>query len=163
METSYSLAPEVADCAKRLLEETEFEDIRSQHFVIAFQYPAPQRAGAVVYATAEVVRGKNAHLYWAAQGKPDCTQAFYRILVSSDLWEHLDEDQRNWLIRHELRHCIRKHGKKKIRLAMRPHDFGLFLADIGDPCMEIVCKIWERVNNPGSGQQSLDELEGVSF
>ncbi len=151
-ETVFDDAPEVADVAALILAgESEFALLKDEHIVYVFRDKAQKRNGQVVYGTCEVVRGKNALLYWSAKGKRTAP-AFFRITISQDLWNLLDEPQRKWLVRHELRHAAKKMSKTGKKLTLRGHDFELFFDDLKDPCMEGVCEVWEVVK---AGQKGL--------
>jgi hypothetical protein len=149
-------APQVASMAAEIIKtEDEFARLRHFHLVTIFRDTAQKKGGKVVYGTAEVVRGKNAHLYWSAQGK-NVNTAFYRITIAADLWELLDDAQRFWLIRHELRHCGIKVSEKGVRLTLIPHDFELFFADIKDPVMDSVCAVIQAAKEV-QGKLDMDE------
>ena len=138
-------APTVREIAERIInEEAEFERLRLYHVVYVFRDKAQKKLSKTVYGTAEVVRGKNAHLYWSAQGK-EYAPAFFRIVIAEDIWHELDEEQKAWLVRHELRHCGVKFTKDGPRLTLVPHDIELFFADIKDPVFDDVCKVIEAV------------------
>lgn len=140
-----------AEDAKHMAEEiinteAEFERLRIEHIIYVFRDKAQKKLGRTVYGTAEVVRGKNAHLYWSGQGKEDAPP-FYRITLAEDIWKHLDEDQRKWLLRHELRHCGLKFTKDGPRLTLIPHDFELFHMDLHDPVFSSVCEVIKTVKS----------------
>jgi len=138
-------APEVEAMAQDIINtEDEFVHLRIEHLVYIFRDKAEKKLGRTVLGTAEVVRGKNAHLYWAKQGREDAPP-FFRITIAEDMWTELDEEQQKWLIRHELRHCGMKFTKGGPRLTLKPHDFELFFADIRDPVMGSVCEVIKTV------------------
>lgn len=152
-EAIFTPAAEVHEVATEVLQEEEFQAIVGETFLYYFRSQHQKKSGKQVYGTAEVVRGKNAVLY-----KRDGSD-FFRIVIAEDLWEELDDNQRKFLVRHELRHCILKFSKatKSMRKAIKPHDFELFLADLKDPCMESVCTVWNAVK--AAQNQTRMELE----
>jgi hypothetical protein len=148
-----SSAPDVEALAEEIIDtEDEFQHLRVETVVYIFRDKANKKLGKTVLGTAEVVRGKNAHLYWKSQGRED-SPAFFRITIAEDIWENLEEDQRKWLLRHELRHCGIKHTDKGPRLTLVAHDFELFYADIKDPVMASVCQVIKAVKDI---QKTLD-------
>jgi hypothetical protein len=165
-ETYFSDAPEVhAVGADLIFSEREFEHLEKRLVLYFFQSEAPKRDGKAVYGTAEIVRGKNATLYWNAKGQTVATP-FYLIIFSEDIWRHLDDKQKQFLVRHELRHCVVKMSKqtKSLKMALKKHDVEMFLADLADPCMKEVCDIWDAVKK-ANPQPELplgeDENEGT--
>jgi hypothetical protein len=65
-------APEVEQVAQAIItKEHEFARLRTRHIVYIFRDIAQKKSGKTVYGTAEVVRGKNAHLYWNARSKKE--------------------------------------------------------------------------------------------
>lgn len=154
-ETFFSEAAEVQAMAERLMrEEGEFLQIRDSLFVYGFIDPPQKKNEREVYGTAEVIRGKNAFLYWQAKGKTG-SAAFYRIIIAEALWRELDAKQREFVIRHELRHCTLKRVNKQLRKKIRAHGIGLFLADLKDPVMEDVIAIWETIHT-AQHQRQMD-------
>src|SRR5262245_24510777 len=90
-------APTVREIGERIINgEDEFERLRTYHVVYVFRDKAQKKLTKTVLGTAEVVRGKNAHLYWSAQGQ-EYAPAFFRIVIAEDMWHELDEDQKAWL------------------------------------------------------------------
>lgn len=148
-----SSAVDVEAMAEEIINtEDEFQHLRTETLVYIYRDKAQKKLGKAVYGTAEVVRGKNAHLYWKDKGREDAP-AFFRITIAEDIWDELDEDQRKWLIRHELRHCGIKFTKDGPRLTLKPHDFELFFADMRDPVMGSVCEVIKTVKQL---QKTLD-------
>lgn len=142
-----SNAEEVAEIGREIINtEEEFTRLRLHHIVYVFRDKAQKKLTKTVYGTAEVVRGKNAHLYWSGKGQ-DYAPAFFRIVIAEDIWQELTEPQRRWLVRHELRHCGVKHTKAGPRLTLIPHDIELFFADIKDPQFDDVCAVIEAVKS----------------
>lgn len=149
-------APGVRDVLDDLLEtQKEFHRLHKEdaRFVVAFTSNAWVQ-GKLVYGSAEVVRGKNANLYWSGKGQPDRSIPFFRILISQPLWDKLDEQQRIFLVRHELRHCRLEASKHGWKYKLRKHDVEVFVEDFDDPCLGAVCAVVKRLQ--GGAQTSLD-------
>src|SRR5690348_1109501 len=91
-----------------------------------------KKNGKAVYGTADVVRGKNALLYWSGKGNKT-SRPLLRLTVSQDLWDALDDEQEKWLIRHLLRYFSVKSTKSGKKFTLRGPDFELFTADLRNP------------------------------
>jgi hypothetical protein len=151
-------APEVRAVLEDLLDtEKEFERLKKEkaRFVLAFTSNAWVQ-GKKVYGTAEVVRGKNANLYWSAKGQSSQSSPFFRIVISQPLWSGLDEDQRIFLVRHEMRHCLLEASKTGWKYKLRKHDVEVFVEDFDDPCLGAVCEVVKRIQG---GPQTSMEME----
>lgn len=156
-------APDAAQIGRELIaSEKEFEHLNTYHIVYVFSEKTMKRGERTVCGTAEVVRGKNAFLYW--QGREEEGQeAFFRLTFSQMLWKFLTAEQKRFVVRHELRHCGKKWSKAKREevIYLKPHDFELFRADLNDPSWKPVCDIWEAVK-AASEQTSLPlDDEGI--
>lgn len=152
----FSGAKDAAELGAEIIaDEDEFARLREYLVIYVYRDKAAKKLGKTTYGTAEVVRGKNALLWWQGQGQEDSTP-FFRITLAEDIWENLDEDQRKWLLRHELRHCGLKFTKKGPKLTLKPHDFELFSADLKDPVMQSVCQVIKVVRE---GQPTLFDKE----
>jgi hypothetical protein len=154
-EVQYSQAPEAEEIGTRLIEEgEEFAHLKDALIVYVFCDQAPKRSGRPVYGTAEVVKGKKAHLFWRGKDEEQ-SDPFYVVTVSEDLWEKLDEEQQRFVVRHQLRRCGVKNNKRGRRLIVTPYDVELFLTDLTDTCWETVCSVWSTVQEAKAGQPAL--------
>jgi len=160
-EVSYDTAEDVATIGSALIaDEDEFSHLRDAVILYVFSDIAPKRNGVPIFSSTDVVRGKNAFLYWKGRNEPG-SRPFYRVMVSEDLWQRLDGEQSKFLVRHALRHCGVKNNKKGRRLVVTPHDVDLFLSDLTDTCWESVCAVWQKIQEAEETGQAQLPLPGT--
>jgi len=144
-ETIFSDADEVKSVAMELIDrEEEFEHLRDQPFVYLFTDKPIKKGDSVQYGKVEIVSGANAHLYWTAKGNKT-VKPLFRITLCDSLWKALSPDQRVWVLKHQLRHCKVKKGKNGTKLRLASHDAEVFLADLADASVPLVCAIWKVI------------------
>lgn len=127
MSVTYSIAPQVANIAERLVKE-HHDHLVDIHVEYVFRSEHAERHGHVVLGKARKVSGLNAFLvgrYRAAVDDLDASvdEPFFVIEIASDLWHVMDAKEREALVDHELSHCRTKMSKDlELQLFVAPHD-----------------------------------------
>lgn len=104
----YSPAPSVATIGRKIINSFH-PHLRGTRVEFLYRSEANRKGGKSVLGTAEKITGKNAILSTPDVGDDESASSegldYFLITISRDLWQHLEEFQREALVDHELCHC----------------------------------------------------------
>lgn len=133
---NYSPAPEVRKIAEDLIPKYHAHLDEAARIEYVFRDEAANDGGKTVFGKARKVVGLNAYLaadqyfeqptlegHEAETVKTPIAQDFFVLEIAADVWKHLDDNQREALVDHELCHfglSFNDEGERK--LSIIPHD-----------------------------------------
>lgn len=112
----YRLAPEVEEVAKKIIEDHR-PDIKDAKIAYMFRNKAQTKSGKIVMGSVKKVSA----LYHEITGLD------YIVKIPYDVWSGLDEQTKEALIDHELRHCGKNEDGEFVYIE---HDFEGFIGTL---------------------------------